>query len=244
MNENEIEKYRAWFAVEETTKRLMNLINEQNEGAEIKGIDDFKNLLDESIKHLTQKIEELSDNIEADIAHQIIYNTVLNKFLYLIALELLHISTSLKRNEFAYSPYIRYEGNNKFRLDNYMIKYWLKGELALPYHFIGHTKSINSKWLKNWFKYIDKTKFTKSYNSEMLKPIEQIDEPEKRELIDKIKTSRDILIKEKNKNPYALTQICKKVSERYGIIPYNTLRDKMKRFNIPVNINKFTKIYG
>lgn len=240
MTEKEIEKYRKWYIIKETTERLMNHIKEETNGAEIKGMDDFKNLLDESIKYLTQKIEELSDKNEANIIYQMIYNTVLNKFLFLISLDLLHINDALKSNELPFPTYIRYEADNKYRLNQHMITLWLKGELALPYLFIGFTKAINSKWLDAWRRDVMKVGISESMNKEMLKPIEQNDEPEKRELIDKIKTSRDILIKEKNKNPYALTQICNKVSERYGIIPYNTLRDKMKRFNIPVNINKFT----
>jgi hypothetical protein len=106
------------------------------------------------------------------------------------------------------------------------------------------SKSINTKWHKAWNNLVKSEGIYENIHKKMIEQFETADDSEKKDLINKIKTCRDILINSNDKRPFALTRISDKINERYDPIHYNTLRDKMRKHNIPTDIKEFTKIYG
>ncbi len=244
MSQIKIAKYDGWFFNEELATDLLKSLKSFTGRTEIKGIDYAKSKLAENLKLIIKKIYRLSNKKNSQAAHEFLYRFYFNRFLFYLTMDAVMISHEQKYDFYTRGVFLHRKPDNKYSIDKLAVKNWFAEELTIPNLLMGYTKSVSSKLISALFDKANKESITKSFNEKMMNSMAQIEDPEMKDLINKIKISRDILIRENNKNPYALTRICKKMSERYGKIPYTTLRDRMLRYKLPLGIKEFTKIYG
>lgn len=243
-----IAQYGFWFFEAELTENLRETLKNFTKDSEINNLDYFEMRLNENLKLVTDRLEELTaDDSNRKVSlmfSEMFYRFFYNKFLFYLTLDAVKLPTYYNYDFEIRGAFIKYDPKNGYSIDKSAIDKWLGAEFTIPLLLMFVAKAINSKWLEAWFKNVKTGNVSKKIDTEMFEQIKQIDSPEKSELIDKIKTAISILKSKKDKKPYTLSRICKIMDERYGSIKYTTLRDKMKKFKIPTDLKKFTEIYG
>jgi hypothetical protein len=239
----DIFKYGFWQIDGTTTEYILRNLKEHTQNLEIKNLEYFRGQLDKNLKIIIETIDRITNKKVKDVTEKVLYNFYYNRFLFYLTLDAVLLPKEYERDFSIRGVFLHYSKKDGYSIDRNSVKRWFAEEFTIPLILTTFTKTINSVWLRGFFDRIQKINKSQSNNNK-LKPFEDFEDPEKKDIISKIKICRDVLLNKNDKRPYTLTRISKKMNERYSPIHYNTLRDKMIKHKIPTNIKKFTELYG